>query len=420
MSLQLHDGQFSNAGQWQAGQNLSLHAEHINNQVSGELLSLGTTTLDTRQNSLGAVTNRGLIDGADTRISSYNVNNLGTGRLYGDRIAIAAHTLSNAEEVLEGQTTAATIAARERLDIGAQYIINREGALLFSAGELAIGGALDANYRAIVDGSANAITLNNNSATIESLGNMALAADTLRNTNEHFEITLGVIDGPRTITLIRPSGSSARIPTSNLRTYRWSRAWGYRYLTDPDPEPLAVTVLGQTPIPGVGDVTCTDIDDDDTCTRVPGADYPHTDPAWAYFGLTPPAPEPIPPTLSAPVAPQAPDESGADSCEAGAGFDQSACDAHQQAQATYDQALAAYQIEQTAYTDAWAQYEADNDAWDGTYEVLYDTLDDKITAYNRQFAGRNITRWTQYNIKRTEHESQVTSSAPGRSSPVVT
>ena len=414
LSLWLHDGEFSNAGQWQAGQNLGLRADHINNQAGGELLSLGTTTLDTHQNSLGTVTNRGLVDGADTRLLSHSVNNLGTGRVYGDRIAIAADTLTNREETLDGQTAAATIAARERLDIGAQHIINREGALLFSAGELAIGGALDANYRAIVDGNVNALTLNNNSATIESLGHMALASDTLRNTNEHFEVSLEVIDGPRNITLIQPRGSSARIPTSNLRTYTWSRAWGYRYLTDPDPEPIAVPVLGQTPIPGVGDVICTDIDDDDTCARVPGADYSHTDPAWSYFGLTPPEPEPVPPTLSAPVAPPTPDLSGADSCEEGAGFDQDACDTHQQVQTAYDQALAAYQIEHEAYTDAWAQYEADHDTWYDTYEALYDTLDDKITVYNQQFAGRSITHWTQYNLKRTEHESQVTSSAPGQ------
>ncbi len=190
LRVQLHgndarDSTFSNAGQWQAGQNLTVRADHIVNHASGELSSQATTSLSTLQNASGSFTNRGLVDGMDTRAQTHTLINTGTARVFGDRVAVAAHTLTNREETASGVTKAGTIAARERLDIGAQHITNREGALLFSAGYMAVGGALDTDLRAKTDGSDNAKTFNNNSATVESLGDMALATNVLRNTNDH-------------------------------------------------------------------------------------------------------------------------------------------------------------------------------------------------------------------------------------------
>ena len=219
LSLRLHGdpsgNTFTNAGKWEGGRGLAVQADEIHNQSSGELRSQGITMLDTTQTSGGSVTNRGLIDGADTRISSHMVDNVGSGRLYGDRIAIVASILNNRDETAGGQTQAATIAARERMDIGAQHITNREGALIFSGGDMAIGGTLLPNYRAVTDGSANALTLNNNSATIESLGNMALAANTLRNTNEHFTMEEHFV-GETNVTLIQPEGWHTRLDKDDL------------------------------------------------------------------------------------------------------------------------------------------------------------------------------------------------------------
>ncbi len=209
LSLRLHGAPggntFTNAGKWQGGRSLTVHADEIRNQPSGELRSLGTTMLDTTQAHNGSVINRGLIDGADTQINGHALDNVGTGRLYGDRIAIAVSHLGNREETAGGQTKSATIAARERLDVGAQHITNREGALIFSGGDMAIGGSLFSNYQAVADGTGNAATLNNNSATIESLGDMALAADTLRNTNEHFVMEEEYL-GETKVTMIQPQG----------------------------------------------------------------------------------------------------------------------------------------------------------------------------------------------------------------------
>jgi filamentous hemagglutinin len=344
------------------------------------------------------VTHRGLTDSAHTHIQATSLDNVGTGRIFGDRVTIAAHTLTNREDTGDDVTApdaraAAVIAARDRLDIGVQHLTNQEGALLFSAGDLAIGGALDAYRHAITDGSAHAQTLNNHSATIESLGHMALAADVLRNTNAHFHTELALISGPESLTLIQPQGSSSRIPTSLLRVHHFSNAWGYVFNTDPDPVQASVALLGQTPIPGVGEETCTDWNDASTCSRLPGADYLPDDPAWAYFGLTPPLPEPVAPVLPPPQVP--------------------VLDPLADPEA-YDAAWAYYQAEQAAYSAAWDAYHAVHAQWDALTEDLYETLDQRITDYNRQFASILITHWTQYNITSTEHESQVTQSAPGQ------
>ena len=188
---------YTNAGQWQANGNASLittgnivnqttlqagtgltvQAANFDNTVSGQIIA-SNTELD-----VGAtLTNRGLINGGNTFVNAAVINNIGTGRIYGDHIAIAAQTLTNDTETVNNATTSAVIAARNQLDIGASVISNREHALLFSAGDLAIGGALDANHFA----TGQAQTLTNASATIEALGNLSLNAAQITNSNEHF------------------------------------------------------------------------------------------------------------------------------------------------------------------------------------------------------------------------------------------
>ncbi|WP_231686345.1 hemagglutinin repeat-containing protein [Ralstonia pseudosolanacearum] len=166
-------GTLTNQSGLKAGNTLTVFAGNIDNTASGEI-SAGTTNLT----ATGTLTNRGLIDGGNTNIDAGTLNNLGTGRIYGDHVAIQAGTVNN--DVENG--TAATIAARNRLDLGAQTLNNREHALIFSGGDMAIGGALDSNRVA----TGSAATVNNNSASIESLGSLALSANRINNTNEHF------------------------------------------------------------------------------------------------------------------------------------------------------------------------------------------------------------------------------------------
>jgi len=170
-------GTFTNQADLLAGNTLDIHANQITNTASSTISAQATKVTAT-----DVLTNRGLIDGSQTLVKAGTLNNLGAGRIYGDHLAIQANTLNNGVE----NGVAPVIAARERLDIGAQNIVNSEHSLIFSAGDMAIGGSLDTDSKAV----GQAISLQNNSATIESLGSLNLAAKTINNTNEHFSTTI--------------------------------------------------------------------------------------------------------------------------------------------------------------------------------------------------------------------------------------
>ncbi|EZP37303.1 filamentous hemagglutinin N-terminal domain-containing protein [Janthinobacterium lividum] len=168
-------GLLTNAGKIQARSTLTLGAANFDNTSTGDI-NAGTT----RINVGGLLNNRGVIDGINTELNVGTLNNMGTGRIYGDHLSIAGGTVNND---VEGGI-AATIAARTRLDIGVTTLNNREHGLIFSGGDMAIGGYLDGNR--IATGWAGSVT--NASATIEALGNLDLAASQFRNLNTHFRI----------------------------------------------------------------------------------------------------------------------------------------------------------------------------------------------------------------------------------------
>jgi filamentous hemagglutinin len=169
------NGIVTNQSELAAGNTLNVTAAAIDNQSTAQISAAITRLTASDSHTL---TNRGLIDGSDTFIDAITLNNLGTGRIYGDHIAIVATTLFNNAE----SSIAPVIAARNKLDIGATIITNSEQALLFSAGDMSIGSSLDADHIAI----GQADTLNNTSASIEALGNMQISVATFNNTNAHF------------------------------------------------------------------------------------------------------------------------------------------------------------------------------------------------------------------------------------------
>ena len=176
-------GTLTNRARMQAGNSLRLRAATLNNETSGEIVA---GTLHLNATAAHTLTNRGLIDGQDTFIDTPTLNNLGSGRIYGDHVAIAATTLNNDAD----HSVAPVIAARTRLDIGAQTINNREHALLFSAGDLAIGGALDVNHQA----TGQAGSLDNISASIEALGTLSIDVGTLNNKRSTFGVRRDFLD----------------------------------------------------------------------------------------------------------------------------------------------------------------------------------------------------------------------------------
>ncbi|CAK9886708.1 MAG: 16S rRNA endonuclease CdiA [Candidatus Erwinia impunctatus] len=168
-------GKLTNDALIQAGNTLNISATDLQNNQDGEL-SATTTQLTASQ----TLTNYGLIDGFYTRLNGATVNNIGSGRIYGDALAIQAGTLNNLAE--QGQ--AATLAARQTLDLGIGVLNNRDHALIYSDGSLSVGGMLDADYRA----GGQATVLNNHSATLESAGNMTLNIADINNINDRFTL----------------------------------------------------------------------------------------------------------------------------------------------------------------------------------------------------------------------------------------
>ncbi|TDQ58951.1 filamentous hemagglutinin [Mesocricetibacter intestinalis] len=169
-------GNFYNNARLLSGKALNIHSNLVENAENGVL-----SALDTRV-SANTINNRGLIDGAVTLLNTSGLNNLGGGRIYGDRLAITAAQLTNSQD--PNKVQAATIAARQRLDLGVTRLSNRDHALIFSLGDLHIGGKLDAsNYAA-----GKAELVDNGSATIEALGNATINTANLRNHDLHLTL----------------------------------------------------------------------------------------------------------------------------------------------------------------------------------------------------------------------------------------
>ena len=173
-------GSVTNSGNLLAGAKLDLSAASLLNTASGEIAA-GATWVTVSS----SLSNYGLIDGSQTWLKADTLTNVGTGRLYGDHLSLQATTLNN----LAQDGTAATLAGRLRVDIGAKTINNRDHALIYSDGVLAIGGRVDENGFA----TGQAQTLNNHSATIESAGDMALSVSQLNNINDHFSTEVALI-----------------------------------------------------------------------------------------------------------------------------------------------------------------------------------------------------------------------------------
>ncbi|MDP9603329.1 UNVERIFIED_ORG: filamentous hemagglutinin [Variovorax paradoxus] len=172
-------GNLTNNAKLLAGNTLTVNGSVADNTAAGEMSGTNATV------NAGTLNNRGLIDSqGSTQINVGTLNNIGTGRIYGNAISISAGTLTNAAETVGGTITAATIASRGDLNIGAGNLTNREHALIFSSSNMAIGGALDANRKATGQGG----TLDNLSADIQALGNMSISMTNVNNRDVHIQL----------------------------------------------------------------------------------------------------------------------------------------------------------------------------------------------------------------------------------------
>ncbi len=218
-------GNVTNSGTLSAGRNLAVSANNIANTQSGQLIGAVSNTLTAR----GTLSNDGLIDGGATVVRANTVVN--TGRLYGDTVAIQANTLTN---TVGANGVAGVIASRGDMDLGVQTLNNQEHALIYAAGNLRIGGALDAGNHAT--GSAQSVT--NGSATINADANLTIAAAQINNQNNHFATADQTSAGVH-VTAYRLSGSLQDIDPSTVwffhqHTGEWHSGADWQWLGDDD------------------------------------------------------------------------------------------------------------------------------------------------------------------------------------------
>ena len=180
------EGDFKNNSQLRVGNKADVKAANVDNTQDAEI-----SGNETRINA-NTLTNRGLIDGALTVAKAVTINNLGTGRIYGDHVALQGDSLNNLEE----GDKSAVIAARERLDVGVDKVLNRNESTLLSMGKIYVGKALDENNQA----TGKSAYVHNYNGVIEALNlfdnakSKAISFNTGKVENKHFFLETENVD----------------------------------------------------------------------------------------------------------------------------------------------------------------------------------------------------------------------------------
>ncbi|MGA4363657.1 hemagglutinin repeat-containing protein [Ralstonia nicotianae] len=378
-------GNVTNAGTLSAGRNLAVSANNIANTQSGQLIGAVSNTLTAR----GTLSNDGLIDGGATVVRANTVVN--TGRLYGDTVAIQANTLTN---TVNASGVAGVIASRGDMDLGVQTLNNQEHALIYTAGNLRVGGALDAGNHAT--GSAQSVT--NGSATINADANLTIAAAQINNENNHFSVINQTSAGSH-ITFYRLDGSLQNIDPSTVwlfhqNTGEWHTGADWPWLGDDDYK-VMVMPSAQYPFERYG----------------PPFDYSKEASKVAMIG----APLSFP--IGAAYSPGG--VCSGDNCtvsEYPEHFVYSASDRIWDVFGIARPQEIGPQPIQENYIGRAAQYATDYAAWEQRHDAAlphYQQLNNAIAAFNRDFSHRQVDHFTIYDGTQQVTRTVVTQSDPG-------
>ncbi|MHA6926134.1 hemagglutinin repeat-containing protein [Ralstonia pseudosolanacearum] len=378
-------GNVTNSGTLSAGRNLAVSANNITNTQSGQLIGAVSNTLTAR----GTLSNDGLIDGGATVVRAGNVVN--TGRLYGDTVAIQANTLTN---TVNASGVAGVIASRGDMDLGVQALNNQEHALIYTAGNLRIGGALDGANHAT--GSAQSVT--NGSATINADANLTIAAAQINNRNNHFATADQTSAGSH-VTFYRLDGSLQNIDPSTVwlfhqNTGEWHTGADWPWLGDDDYK-VMVMPSAQYPFERYG----------------PPFDYSKEASKVAMIG----APLSFP--IGAAYSPGG--VCSGDNCtvsEYPEHFVYSASDRIWDVFGIARPQEIGPQPIQENYIGRAAQYAIDYAAWEQRHDAAlpqYQQLNNAIAAFNRDFSHRQVDHFTIYDGTQQVTRTVVTQSDPG-------
>ena len=165
-------GDFVNNTQLAVGNRAQIRGQSLHNNENAEISAMQTELQGK------SIINRGLIDGVVNQLQGEQVRNLGSGRIYGNHLAVEAERIEN----LDG----ATIAARERLDLAFNELLNRDKSLVLSLGQTVIGRHLNELHQA--EGKAGVI--NNESATMELLGPTVAEVGKINNKDIHVKVRI--------------------------------------------------------------------------------------------------------------------------------------------------------------------------------------------------------------------------------------
>ncbi|WP_197325576.1 hemagglutinin repeat-containing protein [Ralstonia solanacearum] len=378
-------GNVTNSGTVSAGRNLAVSANNITNTQSGQLIGAVSNTLTAQ----GTLSNDGLIDGGATVVHANTVVN--TGRLYGDTVAIQANTLTN---TVNASGVAGVIASRSDMDLGVQTLNNQAHALIYAAGNMRVGGALDAGNHAT--GSAQSVT--NGSATINADANLTIAAAQINNRNNHFATADQTSAGSH-VTFYRLDGSLQNIDPSTVwlfhqNTGEWHAGADWQWLGDDDYK-VMVMPSAQYPFERYG----------------PPFDYSKEASKVAMIG----APLSFP--IGAAYSPGG--ACGGDNCtvsEYPEHFVYSASDRIWDVFGIARPQEIGPQPIQEDYIGRASQYATDYAAWQQRHDAAlgqYLQLNDAIAAFNRDFSHRQVDHFTIYDGTQQVTRTVVTQSDPG-------
>ncbi|UNJ28232.1 hemagglutinin repeat-containing protein [Ralstonia solanacearum] len=379
-------GNVTNAGTLSAGRNLAVSANNIANTQSGQLIGAVSNTLTAR----GTLSNDGLIDGGATVVRANTVVN--TGRLYGDTVAIQANTLTN---TVNASGVAGVIASRGDMDLGVQTLNNQEHALIYTAGNLRVGGALDAGNHAT--GSAQSVT--NGSATINADANLTIAAAQINNENNHFSVINQTSAGSH-ITFYRLDGSLQNIDPSTVwlfhqNTGEWHTGADWPWLGDDDYK-VMVMPSAQYPFERYG----------------PPFDYSKEASKVAMIG----APLSFP--IGAAYSPGG--VCSGDNCTVSEYPEHFVYSASDRIWDVFGiarpQEIGPEPIREDYFGARRWQYDADHAAWQQRHDAAlpqYQQLNNAIAAFNRDFSHRQVDHFTIYDGTQQVTRTVVTQSDPG-------